>query len=174
MYWQQLDSSGRWSPALTTSPATSTTRHVSRERRQVSSLRAEETRNIKHAVDDANMRYCCIASMTVTQYLGTGSTSRGRLGISTSLSINIATQPYLRTSADRDTAIKSLQNINDTFAGAPNLTWIEPAPGQSASTFFAGVSTSTEKGHSFCSIMLTEYETDPPHLCKAKLQPLDR
>ncbi|KAI0394499.1 cellobiose dehydrogenase [Xylariaceae sp. FL0594] len=74
-------------------------------------------------------------SMTITQYLGTGAQSRGRMVITPALNTRVATPPYLRDAADREAVIKGLENVQRYFGTIANLTWIRPAEGQNASAY---------------------------------------
>lgn len=68
--------------------------------------------------------------MTITQYLGTGATSRGRMTITAALNTRVAIPPYLRDAADKAAVIKGVENVQKYFAPIANLTWIRPSPGQ--------------------------------------------
>ncbi|KAI0011650.1 putative cellobiose dehydrogenase [Xylariaceae sp. FL0662B] len=74
-------------------------------------------------------------SMTITQYLGTGSTSRGRMTITPTLNTRVSTSPYLRDENDRAAVIKGLENVQNYFQPITNLTWIQPASNQTATDF---------------------------------------
>ncbi|KAE8154660.1 hypothetical protein BDV25DRAFT_147246 [Aspergillus avenaceus] len=65
-------------------------------------------------------------AMTVSQYLGRGSTSRGRMTITSGLNTVVSTIPQLRDQADVDAVIKGIQNLQQALRGA-NLTWTYPA-----------------------------------------------
>ncbi|KAK4651108.1 hypothetical protein QC762_611360 [Podospora pseudocomata] len=74
-------------------------------------------------------------SMTVTQYLGTGSTSRGRMTITRQLNTVVSTPPYLRTEHDKQAVVEGLISLQKSLANVANLTWITPRPGVSAEQF---------------------------------------
>lgn len=78
--------------------------------------------------------------MTITQYLGTGAKSRGRMVITPALNTRVATSPYLSDAADKAAVIKGLENVQQYFAGIANLTWIRPAPEQNATAYVNSVS----------------------------------
>ncbi len=78
--------------------------------------------------------------MTVTQYLGTGSTSRGRMVITKQLNTLVSIPPYLRTSADKEAVIKGIQNLRDNLKMVANLTWITPQPNITSEAFVTSVS----------------------------------
>lgn len=67
-----------------------------------------------------------VASMTITQYLGTGSKSRGRMTITRQLNTLVSTPPYLRDEYDREAVIKGIANLRESLKGVANLTWITP------------------------------------------------
>ncbi|KAK4156344.1 cellobiose dehydrogenase [Chaetomidium leptoderma] len=65
-------------------------------------------------------------SMTVTQYLGTGSLSRGRMTITRQLNTIVSTPPYLRDAHDKEAVIQGIINLQESLKGVVNLTWITP------------------------------------------------
>ena len=62
----------------------------------------------------------------MSQYLGRGSTSKGRMTITPGLSTFVAEHPYLRTPGDKEAVIKSLNNLRSALGNYPNLTWSVP------------------------------------------------
>jgi cellobiose dehydrogenase (acceptor) len=64
--------------------------------------------------------------MTVTQYLGTGALSRGRMTITRQLNTIVSTPPYLRDEHDREAVIQGIANLRANLKGVANLTWITP------------------------------------------------
>ncbi|KAE8355464.1 hypothetical protein BDV28DRAFT_146138 [Aspergillus coremiiformis] len=73
-------------------------------------------------------------SMTISQYLGRGSTSRGQMGITSGLNTVVSTVPYLRDKNDVDAVIKGIQNLQGALNGT-GLTWNYPALNTSAAEF---------------------------------------
>ncbi|KAK3303946.1 cellobiose dehydrogenase [Chaetomium strumarium] len=65
-------------------------------------------------------------SMTITQYLGTGTVSRGRMTITRQLNTIVSTPPYLRDAHDREAVIQGIANLRETLRDVANLTWISP------------------------------------------------
>lgn len=80
--------------------------------------------------------------MTITQYLGTGTTSRGRMGISSNMNTRVLTAPYLREAADKDAVIQGFEYMRGVLSNIQNLTWITPTANQSTTTWVNSVSTS--------------------------------
>lgn len=78
-------------------------------------------------------------SMTISQYLGRGSTSRGQLSINGALSIYVSTAPYLREQADTDAIITSLKNMQKAIAKVPSITWEVPAGNTTIEEYVASV-----------------------------------
>ncbi|RWA05321.1 hypothetical protein EKO27_g9788 [Xylaria grammica] len=74
-------------------------------------------------------------SMTITQYLGTGAKSRGRMTITAALNTRVATSPYLSDPNDKAAVIKGLENVQKYFAPIANLTWVRPEPEQNATAY---------------------------------------
>ncbi|KAK0612791.1 cellobiose dehydrogenase [Bombardia bombarda] len=74
-------------------------------------------------------------SMTVTQYLGTGSVSRGRMVITRQLNTVVSIPPYLRNENDKAAVIQGLVNLQESLKNVPNLTWITPKANVTAAQF---------------------------------------
>ncbi|KAK3379639.1 cellobiose dehydrogenase [Lasiosphaeria ovina] len=74
-------------------------------------------------------------SMTLTQYLGTGSVSRGRLTINSQLKTIVSTSPYLNNAGDVAAVVQGVQNLRDGLAKVSGLTWIRPSSSQSSAAF---------------------------------------
>ncbi|KAH7635542.1 hypothetical protein B0T09DRAFT_379333 [Sordaria sp. MPI-SDFR-AT-0083] len=74
-------------------------------------------------------------SMTVTQYLGTGSVSRGRMVITRQLNTVVSIPPYLRNEADKAAVIQGLVSLQESLKDIPHLTWINPRPNVTAEQF---------------------------------------
>ncbi|KAI9150234.1 cellobiose dehydrogenase [Paramyrothecium foliicola] len=68
-------------------------------------------------------------AMVISQYLGRGAVSRGRMTISTALNTVVATHPYLRNDNDREAIIKSLETLQNTLKNVKNLKFEYPAAG---------------------------------------------
>ncbi|KAK7934730.1 hypothetical protein PG985_000225 [Apiospora marii] len=90
--------------------------------------RVEGAKNTDHS-------YCRKASMTITQYLGTGAQSRGRLSINKLLNMQATTAPYLHNDADKAAVIAGLEKVQGYFKSISNLTWIRPAPNETATHY---------------------------------------
>jgi len=74
-------------------------------------------------------------SMTMSQYLGRGATSRGRATITSSLSMTVSTLPYLQNANDLAAVITGIEHIQTALASVKNLTWLVPDPGISATEY---------------------------------------
>ena len=77
--------------------------------------------------------------MTLTQYLGTGSVSRGRLTINSQLKTIVSKSPYLNDENDKAAVIQGVQNLRDALSKVSGLTWIRPSTSQSSSAFVNSV-----------------------------------
>lgn len=80
------------------------------------------------------------ASMTITQYLGTGSTSRGRMVITPQLNTRVSVPPYLREADDKAAVVEGLERVRKYFQPISNLTWVRPASNQTSTQFVDSVS----------------------------------
>jgi cellobiose dehydrogenase (acceptor) len=78
--------------------------------------------------------------MTITQYLGMGTTSRGRMGITPSLSTRVMTPPYLRDTHDKEAVVQGIEYIRGVLSQIQNLTWVEPKVNQTTTAFVNSVS----------------------------------
>lgn len=79
-------------------------------------------------------------SMTITQYLGTGTTSRGRMGMTPSLSTRVLTPPYLRTAQDKEAVVQGIEAIRGVLSKIEGLTWVVPGVNQTTASFVNSVS----------------------------------
>jgi cellobiose dehydrogenase (acceptor) len=78
--------------------------------------------------------------MTLSQYLGRGSVSRGRLTITSGLTMTVSKAPYLHDQGDIDAVIAGISHLQDVLSNVPNLTFTSPAPGQDAAEYVEDVS----------------------------------
>ncbi|KAL8416041.1 hypothetical protein RB596_006557 [Gaeumannomyces avenae] len=74
-------------------------------------------------------------SMTLSMYLGRGSTSRGRMTITPQLNTRVATPPYLRDEHDKAAVVMAMDSIRKTLGVVPGLTWHVPADGQTSQEY---------------------------------------
>ncbi|WYZ41414.1 hypothetical protein EsH8_V_000309 [Colletotrichum jinshuiense] len=73
--------------------------------------------------------------ITISQYLGRGATSRGRMTIQANLGTVVSTVPYLRDQNDVEAVIKGIENVQAALKNVPNLVWTFPAAGTSVRDF---------------------------------------
>jgi cellobiose dehydrogenase (acceptor) len=66
--------------------------------------------------------------MTISQYLGRGSTSRGALSINGALSMYVSKAPYLQTKEDLEVVIQSIKNMQKAIAKVPEIIFEVPSP----------------------------------------------
>jgi len=78
-------------------------------------------------------------SITISQYLGRGSTSRGSLSINGALSIFVSKAPYLQTKEDLEAITTSLKNLQKVIARDPEITWEVPANNQTIEDYLASL-----------------------------------
>jgi len=69
-----------------------------------------------------------LTSMTISQYLGRGSTSRGSLSINGALSMYVSSAPYLNTQEDRAAVITSIKNMQKAISKFPEIVFEVPSP----------------------------------------------
>lgn len=73
--------------------------------------------------------------LTLSQYLGTGFTTRGRITIGSNLNMVTSVSPYNMTPEDKQATIQGVANLQKALSTVPDLTWIYPAPGQDAADY---------------------------------------
>lgn len=66
--------------------------------------------------------------MTMSQYLGRGASSRGRMTITPSLDTVVTVPPYLHDDFDREAVIQGIKNLQAALSGIKDLKWIVPSP----------------------------------------------
>ncbi|KAF2841371.1 carbohydrate-binding module family 1 protein [Patellaria atrata CBS 101060] len=98
--------------------------------------------------------------MTISQYLGRGSTSRGRLTITPRLSMVVSDAPYLKTAGDKAAVIQGVANIQAALSKFPNLTFVYPAPNQTAEAYVNSIEVSSAKRRSNHWIGTSKIGTD--------------
>ncbi|KAK3375743.1 hypothetical protein B0T24DRAFT_206703 [Lasiosphaeria ovina] len=65
-------------------------------------------------------------AMTLSQYLGVGVVSRGRMSITADLDTNVLLHPYLHDAFDKEAVIIGIKNLMAGLSIIPNLTWVLP------------------------------------------------
>jgi len=80
-------------------------------------------------------------SMTISNYLGRGSTSRGVATINAGLSMEVSTSPYLRDKADTDAVIASLKSLVKAIQKNSQITFQVPPPGTTIEAYVASLPT---------------------------------
>lgn len=78
--------------------------------------------------------------MTITQYLGTGTVSRGRMVIMPNMNTRVSVPPYLRNQYDKEAVVQGVDYIRGVLSKIENLTWISPPANQTTQTFINNVS----------------------------------
>lgn len=74
-------------------------------------------------------------SMVISQYLGRGKTSRGRLTITPSLTMTVTDLPYVNTDGDVAAIVQGIKNLKDVIAKNPKLTMKYPTATESVEDF---------------------------------------
>ena len=78
--------------------------------------------------------------MTLSQYLGRGVVSRGRMTITSNLDTAVSTHPYLHNEGDKEAVIKGIQNLVNALSVIPNITFILPPKNTTVESFVNNVS----------------------------------
>ncbi|PNS17843.1 Cellobiose dehydrogenase [Sphaceloma murrayae] len=74
-------------------------------------------------------------SMVLSQYLGRGKTSRGRMTINKDLTLAIPKLPFVETQGDIDAIVQGIKNVLAALAKNGRITVLAPAAGQSVEDF---------------------------------------
>jgi hypothetical protein len=90
-------------------------------------------------------------TMVISQYLGRGSTSRGRITITSGLTMIVSDPPYLKTDDDKAAVIAGIKNLQSSLAHDSQITWLYPTANQTIEDFVDAVclSRSTETVRSY-------------------------
>jgi cellobiose dehydrogenase (acceptor) len=78
-------------------------------------------------------------SMTISQYLGRGTTSRGQLSINGALGMFVSKAPYLQTKEDVAAVVTSIKNMKKAIAAFPEITMTVPSASQSVEDYVASL-----------------------------------
>lgn len=81
-------------------------------------------------------------SITISQYLGRGAKSRGRMTITSALNTVVSGNPYLNDAEDKKAVVKALDNLRKALSGVEGLEWLQPAPGVTSQKYVDDVSAS--------------------------------
>jgi cellobiose dehydrogenase (acceptor) len=71
-------------------------------------------------------------AMTISQYLGRGATSRGRMTITPALTTVVSDVPYLKDPNDKEAVIQGIVNLKAALSSVQGLTWTFPNASVSA------------------------------------------
>ncbi|KAJ3037383.1 hypothetical protein HDV00_001749 [Rhizophlyctis rosea] len=91
--------------------------------------------------DEGSLGWSSNTSVTLSQYLGTGKTSRGRLTITSNLRTVVSTPPWAQTAADVQAIADGLSVVYKALSKLPGIRWIYPSPGASDSDILNYVKT---------------------------------
>ncbi|KAJ4360241.1 uncharacterized protein N0V89_000801 [Didymosphaeria variabile] len=96
---------------------------------------------VRHIQWQARIEGNTKTAMTITQYLGNGAISRGRLTITPQLNTQVATAPYLRNATDKEAVIQGIDTMRSALSKVQGLTWIKPTAGQDTTAFVNSIPT---------------------------------
>ncbi|KAI1171383.1 cellobiose dehydrogenase [Nemania sp. FL0916] len=85
------------------------------------------------------------STMIMSQYLGRGSTSRGRMTIRQSLDTFVSDPPYLKDVNDKLAIITSIDNLRKSLSTFANLKFMFPAANQTVQEYVDGIEVSASK-----------------------------
>ncbi|KAK5663896.1 hypothetical protein OQA88_105 [Cercophora sp. LCS_1] len=74
-------------------------------------------------------------AMTMSQYLGRGATSRGRMSITPSLGTIVSDIPYLKDPNDKAAVVQGIINVQNALKNVAGLTWNYPPANMTAAQY---------------------------------------
>ena len=86
-------------------------------------------------MSQSNRIFPYLDTMIMSQYLGRGVTSRGRMSIDGNMKTHVAEHPYLRDENDVAAVVQSIENIRHALKGYANLTFAVPADNQTTADY---------------------------------------
>lgn len=98
-------------------------------------------------------------SMTISQYLGRGATSRGVLSITSGLAMQVSTVPYLRDDEDKAAVIQGIKNLQAALQKDPSIVFTQPPANTSVEDFVNDV----KPPHSHFPFHKTTQTNEPHH-----------
>ncbi|CAO2654539.1 Nn.00g112720.m01.CDS01 [Neocucurbitaria sp. VM-36] len=98
---------------------------------------------VRHIQWQARIEGRTNTSMTITQYLGMGTVSRGRMTIMPNMNTRVSVAPYLRDKNDKEAVIQGIEFVRGVLSQIHNLTWIVPSVNQTTSAFVNSVPATT-------------------------------
>ncbi|KAL4944374.1 hypothetical protein BDV06DRAFT_233379 [Aspergillus oleicola] len=78
-------------------------------------------------------------TMSISQYVGRGQTSRGKLTINSALNTVVSTLPWLQDDNDTDAVIQGLTRLHDSLSHIQGLTFAYPTPNVTIESFVNGL-----------------------------------
>ncbi|KAF2728141.1 cellobiose dehydrogenase [Polyplosphaeria fusca] len=96
---------------------------------------------VRHIQWQARIEGRTKTAMTITQYLGLGTKSRGRMDITPQLNTRVATAPYLRDQYDKEAVVQGIEYMRGVLSKVQSLTWIVPTSSQTTTAFVNSVPT---------------------------------
>ncbi|KAK4126752.1 hypothetical protein N657DRAFT_610772 [Parathielavia appendiculata] len=78
-------------------------------------------------------------AMTLSQYLGRGVVSRGRMTITPGLATAVTEHPYLHNAGDKEAVIQGIKNLQTALNVIPNITWVLPPPSGTVEDYVNGL-----------------------------------
>jgi cellobiose dehydrogenase (acceptor) len=84
-------------------------------------------------------------AMTLSQYLGRGVVSRGRMTITPGLATAVTEHPYLHNDGDLEAVIQGIKNMQAALNVIPNLTWVLPPPNSTVEEYVDSIVVSASK-----------------------------
>lgn len=90
--------------------------------------------------------------MTISQNLGRGTVSRGRMTITRRLDTFVSLPPYLHDDLDKEAIIKGIESLQEALKNVEGLTWITPSPNQTVTQYVNSVRSLPRPGES-CAVM---------------------
>ncbi|KAI1344937.1 cellobiose dehydrogenase [Xylariaceae sp. FL0016] len=85
------------------------------------------------------------STMIMSQYLGRGSVSRGRMTLQPTLSTKVSDAPYLKDKVDAEIVVKGIESLRKAITGYTNLKWAFPASNVTSQAYVDSIVVSAAK-----------------------------
>jgi cellobiose dehydrogenase (acceptor) len=92
---------------------------------------------VDHSITAVTDQY--LDTMVISQYLGRGSTSRGRTTITNSLGMVVSEAPYLQTTEDKAAVVEGIKHLQSALSRDSRIEWLYPAANQTIEDFVDAV-----------------------------------
>lgn len=106
-------------------------------------------------------------SMTMTQFLGRGMTSKGALSIESNLTMTFSSMPFLRTEDDRLAIIMGIKRVVAALSANPEITFTQPPSNMTVEAWVDSVRLLLDTTHMHTDMLTMSLPSSKPHSTNA-------